>query len=100
MQHSGRVLGRVEVLPLQVVVVPNGSSRLLLLDPAFARLHREGELPDDVVRKSLFRAEPDVDDQVRGGQVVEVASLGPILGTLYAVVLLQVCEHDNHVHAL
>jgi hypothetical protein len=29
-QHAGRVLGRVEVLPLQVVVVPNRPACLLL----------------------------------------------------------------------
>ena len=99
-EHSRCVLRCVEVLPLEVVVMPDRSTCLLLFDAGLAALHCQRQLAYDVVRKSLLRAESDIDDQVRGGHVVQVTGLGPILSALDTVVLLQVGQHDDHFNSL
>ena len=61
--------------------------------------HGELEFSDDVVGVTSLGAEPEVDDH-GAGRVVVVAGLGPVLGALDAVVLLQVRQHDDDLHAL
>jgi len=99
-QHAGSVLGRVEVLPLQVVIVANGPTRLLLLDSPFARFDGERQFSDDVVGVTFFGAEADVDDQVGSGQVVKVTGLRPVLCAFDPIVLFQIGQHDNHFNTL
>ena len=76
------MLWSIEILPLEIVVVED-----FALAPLLAPRRRQLQLAHDVVGVTCFGAERYVEDD-RGGAVIGVSGLGPVLRTFDPVVLL------------